>query len=68
MCVDVSHLVLEAFRDPNDKIVDKRFDSAECGNVFASAMVQFDGDDVSGWVGEADGQVGHILDELACDT
>ena len=47
MCIDVSHLVLEAFRDPNDKVVDKSLDSAKCGNVFASAMVQFDSDDVS---------------------
>ena len=39
MCVDVSHLVLEAFRDPNDQVVDEGFDCAECGHIFASAMV-----------------------------
>ena len=39
MCIDVSHLVLEAFRDPNDQVVDETFDCTESGDVFASAMV-----------------------------
>ena len=39
MCIDVSHLVLEAFRDPNNQVVDNSFHRAECRNIFSSAMV-----------------------------
>lgn len=39
MCVDVSHLIFETFRDSNDEVVDEGFDCAECGDVFASAVV-----------------------------
>ena len=47
MRVDVSHFVFEAFRDPNNEIIDEGFDCAERGHVFASAMMQFDGDGIS---------------------
>ena len=39
MCIDVSHLVLEAFRDPNNQVIDNSFHRAKCRNIFSSAMV-----------------------------
>lgn len=64
MCVDISHLILEALRDADYQVVDEGLDCAKCSYTLASAVVQFDVDDVSGWVREADGQMCHILHEF----
>ena len=42
MGVDIAHLVLEAFGDTNDEVVDDGLDCAESGHVLARAMVKFD--------------------------
>lgn len=39
MGIDVSHLVLEAFRDTNDQVVDQRSDGAESGDILAGTVV-----------------------------
>ena len=39
MCVDVSHLVFEAFCNSDDQVVDKGLDGPEGGDVLASAVV-----------------------------
>ena len=65
MCVDVSHLVLESFRNADNQIVDDGFDCAESGDIFAGTMVEFDIDDVFAREGEADGKMRHVLDQLA---
>lgn len=64
MCVDISHLILEALRDADYQVVDEGLDCAKCSYTLASAVVQFDVDDVSGWVREADSQMCHILHEF----
>ena len=65
MGVDVSHLVLEATRDTNNEVVDKCFDSSEGCDIFAGTVVQFDIHDILCWVGEADSQMSHVLDQFA---
>lgn len=65
MCVDVSHLVLEALGDTNDQVVDESSDSSEGSNVLSRAVVEFDVDDILLWVGEVDSQVVQVLRELA---
>ena len=65
MCVDVSHLVLEALRDANDQVVDEGSDGSEGSNVLSRAVVEFDVDDILLWVREVDGQVVQVLRELA---
>lgn len=65
MGVDVSHLVLEAFRDTDDQVVDDGADGSEGGDVLADTMVDVDGDDVLLGRREADGDVGQVLDQLA---
>jgi hypothetical protein len=65
MCVDVSHLVLEALGDTNDQVVDEGSDSSEGSNVLSRAVVEFDVDDILLWVGEVDSQVVQVLRELA---
>lgn len=68
MSVDVSHLVFETPCNANYEIVDEGLDSAESGNVFASAVVKFDIHNVLGRVREADGQMSHVLDQFACTS
>lgn len=65
MCVDISHLVLEAPGDANDQVVDEGSDSSEGSNVLSRAVVELDVDDVLLWVGEVDSQVVQVLRELA---
>lgn len=68
MGVDVSHLVLEAFRDTDDQVVDDGADGSEGSDVLADAMVDVDGDDVLLGGREADGDVGQVLNQLAPRT
>lgn len=65
MCVDVSHLVFEALRDADNQVVDEGLDCAKCSHTLAGAVVQFDVDDVSGWVREADCQMCHVLHKFS---
>jgi hypothetical protein len=65
MCVDVSHLVLEALGDANDQVVDESSDCSEGSNVLSRAVVEFDVDNIFLWVGEVDCQVVQVLRELA---
>ena len=68
MSVYVAHLVLESPCNADYEIVDECLDSAESGNVFASAVVKFDVHDVLGGVREADGQMSHVLDQFPCPS
>lgn len=65
MGVDVSHLVLEAFRDTDDQVVDEGADCSEGGDGLADTMVDVNGDDVLLGRRKADGDVGQVLDQLA---
>ena len=65
MCVDVSHLVLEALGDTNDQVVDECPDSSESSDVLSCTVVEFDIDDILLGVGEVDCQVVEVLRELA---
>jgi hypothetical protein len=66
MCVDVSHLVLEALGDAGDQVVDERSDCAERGDILSGTVVQFDLDDILLGMREVDRQVVEVLCELAC--
>lgn len=66
MGVDVAHLVLEAFRDTDDQVVDERANGSEGGDILASAVMDLNGDGVLLGVAEVDSQVAQILDQLAC--
>lgn len=68
MGVDVSHLVLESFRDTNDQVVDESADSSEGGDVLSGTVVQFDVYHIFLGVGEADCQMAKVLRELACSS
>lgn len=68
MCVDISHLVLEALGDTNDQVVDESSDCAEGSDVLSGTVVQLDVDNILLWVGEVDGQVVEVLRELACKS
>jgi hypothetical protein len=65
MCVDVSHLILEALGNANDQVVDDGSDGSEGSNVLSRAVVEFDVDHIFLGVGEVDGQVVQVLRELA---
>jgi hypothetical protein len=65
MCVDVSHLVLEALRDTDDQVVDESADCAEGGDVLSSTVVQLDVDDILLRVREVDRQMVEVLGEFA---
>lgn len=65
MGVDVSHLVLVAFRDADNQVVDESADGSEGGDGLADTMVDVDGDDVLLGRREADSDVGQVLDQLA---
>jgi hypothetical protein len=67
MCIDVSHLVLEAFCDANNQVVDKSSDRSESSNIFASTMVELDVDDVLLGVREVDCEMAEVLGELALE-
>lgn len=66
MCVNVSHLVLEALGDTDDQVVDERSDCAEGGDVLSGTVVQFDLDYILLGMREIDRQVVEVLGELAC--
>jgi hypothetical protein len=66
MCVDVSHLVLEALGDTNDQVVDESADCAEGSDVLSGTVVQFDLDNILLGVREVDSQVVKVLGELSC--
>lgn len=57
MCVDVSHLVLEALGHAHDHVVDDGADGAQSSDGLAGSVVHLDVDDILLWVREADGQV-----------
>lgn len=57
MCVDVSHLILEALGNTNNQVVDESTDCAESSDVLAGTVVQLDVDDILLWVREVDGQM-----------
>ena len=65
MSVYVAHLVFVSLRHTDDKVVDDGADSSECSDILADAVVKFDVDEVLLWVGEGDGDVVEVLDELA---
>lgn len=65
MCVNVSHLVLEALGDTDDQVVDDCSDGTESGDVLADTVVDLDGNGVLCGLGEADGNVRQVLDQLA---
>ena len=44
MCVDISHLVLEAPDDTNHQIIDYCLDSPECSDILPAAVVDLDVD------------------------
>lgn len=68
MSVDVAHLVLEAFGDADDQVVDDGPDGAEGSDGLALAMVDFDRDGVLLRPAEAHGEVRKVLDQFACET
>lgn len=65
MCVDVSHLVLEALGDTDDQVVDERSDGTEGSDILAGAVVELDLNHRLGWLGEVDCEVGEVLGELS---
>lgn len=66
MGVDVAHLVFEAFGDTDHQVVEDRADGTEGSNGLAVTVVDLDLDDVLLGALERNGQVGQILDQLAC--
>jgi len=66
MSVDISHLILEAFRDTNDQVVDEGSDCAEGGDILSGTVVQLNLDDIFLGMREVDRQVVEVLGELAC--
>lgn len=65
MSVDVTHLVLEAPGDTDDKVVDDGADGTEGGDTLAGAVVHLNGDKVLLGAPEGDGNVREILGKLA---
>ena len=63
MCVDITHLVLEAFGDANNEIVEKRPHRPESGNRLARAMVDLHRDEVLLGRREVDIDVAEVLSE-----
>lgn len=68
MGVDVSHLVLEALGNTNDQVVHDSADGTESGDILADTVVDVDGDGAGLWLGEGNGDVGQVLDQLAAGT
>ena len=68
MCVDISHLVLEALGDTNNQVVDESADCAESSDVLAGTVVQLDVDDILLWVREVDCQMAQVLGEFAYNS
>jgi hypothetical protein len=66
MGVDISHLVFITLCNASDQVVDEGLDCAEGGDVLASAVVEFNVDNVLRGVRKADGEMGHVFDEFAC--
>lgn len=66
--VDVAHLVLEALGDTDDQIVDDGADGTESSDTLADTVVHLNRDDVLLGATESDGNVGEVLDKLACNT
>jgi len=68
MGVDVAHLVLEALGDTDNQVLNQGADGAETGNGLAGAVVDGDGNDILLGLGEANGHVAKVLDELAAGS
>lgn len=66
MGVDVTHLVLEAASDTDDKVVENGADGTEGGDVLAGTVVQLDRDGLLVGAAEGDCEMGEILHEFAC--
>lgn len=66
MGVDVAHLVLEATGDTDHQVVEDGTDGTEGSDGLAVTVVDLDLDDVLLGALEGNGQVGQILDQLAC--
>ena len=64
--VDVAHLVLEALGDTDDQVVDEGTDGTKGSHSLADTVVHLNGDDILLGAAEGDGNVGEVLDELAC--
>ena len=64
--VHVAHLVLVAFGNAGDHVIDDRADGSETRNGFARAMVHFNRDGVFARVLERYGEVLEVFDEFAC--
>jgi hypothetical protein len=65
MGIDITHLVLEAFCNTNNQVVDESSDCSESSDVLSCAVVEFDVDDILLWVREVDCQMVEVLCELA---
>lgn len=65
MGIHVAHLVLVAFGDADDQVVDDGPDGAEGCDIFAGAVVDFDLNDAFLGKREADGDVGEIFRQCA---
>lgn len=63
--VDVAHLVLEAFGDANDHVVDQGADGANGGHVLAAAVVDGEPELVLGDELDFNVQVAQVLGEFA---
>ena len=65
MGVDISHLVLEAFCNADDEVVDECSDRSEGSDALARAVVEFDINDVFGGVREGDGEMSEVFGEFS---
>jgi len=66
MCVDISHLVLEALCDTDDHVVDEGSDGSEGSDILSGAVVEFNVDNILLGVREVDCQVAEVLGEFTC--
>ncbi len=62
MCVNVAHLVLEPFRDPDNQVVYEGLDGAKGCDIFAGAVMEFNVDGGCVWSGETDRKMREIFD------
>ena len=65
MGVDVSHLVLEAFRNAGDQVINECSDRSEGSDALARTVVEFDINDVFGGVREGDGEMSEVFGEFS---
>lgn len=66
MCINITHLITEAFCYSNNHIVDDCSDGAEGRDIFSATMVELNVDDVLLWVGKGDRKVSQVFGEFAC--